>query len=70
MHARIGRDFPRPLLTIKETADLSGFSARTVERLIASGRLRSTKIGRSRRIVLSDFKELIESGMAAWQRDE
>ena len=53
----------RALLTIEEFAAKTGYSRRTTERLIASGVLRSTKVGRLRRIVPADLVALIEAGM-------
>ncbi|MBK6516504.1 MAG: helix-turn-helix domain-containing protein [Polyangiaceae bacterium] len=50
-------------LTIEEFAAKTGYSRRTTERLIASGVLRSTKVGRLRRIVPVDLVALIEAGM-------
>ena len=41
---------PERLLTKEEVADLLGVCERTVDKLVASGRIASLKIGRARRI--------------------
>lgn len=56
-------DDRRVLLSIAEYCTKTGCSRRTAERMIASGVLRSTKLGRLRRIVPVDLVALIEAGM-------
>ncbi len=61
-----------PLLSIDRTAELLVVTRRTIARMIAEGRLRSTKLTRSsgpggRRLVLREsVEELIELGMDPW----
>ena len=49
------------LLTVQETAARLSLSEREVHRLIASGRLRSLKIGTRRRVELAEVARFIES---------
>ena len=50
------------LLTIEEAADWCNISTRTIERAIKEGRLKSTSIGRSRRIFPADLLAYVEAG--------
>lgn len=50
-----------PLLTVPETATALRVSRAYVYQLIASGRLRSVTIGRSRRIRAKDLADFIAS---------
>ncbi|MBK7405064.1 MAG: helix-turn-helix domain-containing protein [Phycisphaerales bacterium] len=50
---------PKLALTVEETAEALGVSARTVERLIASGELRSRKIGRRRVIAMAELQRFL-----------
>ena len=50
------------LMTKKEAAEFLGVSVKTIERLIASGKLQAVKILRSVRIRVSDLKVICELG--------
>jgi excisionase family DNA binding protein len=54
----------RRLWTIKETASALGVSPRTVWRLVGTGALKSTRLGRCVRVVANSVDELIERGGA------
>lgn len=52
----------RRLWTIKETAEALKVSRRTVWRLLSSGQLKHTRLGRCVRIVAASVDEFIERG--------
>ncbi len=52
----------RCLWTIRETADALRVSPRTVWRLVASGELKSTRLGRCVRVVAASVDDLIHRG--------
>lgn len=52
----------RRLWTIQETANSMRVSTRSVRRLIASGSLRTTRLGRCVRIIAASVDELIQRG--------
>lgn len=49
------------LLTVKKAAELLCLGTSKVNQLIASGELRSVKIGKSRRVDISDVEAFINS---------
>lgn len=51
-----------PVLTLKEAADYLRVSERLVQRLIAQGELRATRLGRRVLVRLVDCNALLESG--------
>lgn len=53
------------LLTVQETAALLSTTTRTVERMIAGGKLRSIKIGKLRRVPADAIADLLERAEAA-----
>lgn len=55
-------DVNRPLLTIRETANLLALSTRTVQRYIAEGKLRAYRVGGEKtiRIKLVDVDALLK----------
>lgn len=54
----------RRLWTIKETAGVLRVSTRTVWRLVSSGDLKATRLGRCVRVVAASVDEFIERGGA------
>ena len=48
--------------TKKQAAEILGISERTIHALVLAGKLRSTKIGRSRRFTEGHINELIKNG--------
>jgi excisionase family DNA binding protein len=51
------------VLSVKATCDATFLSRATVNRLIASGELRSTKIGARRLVFTDSIRELLERGV-------
>ena len=49
-------------ITVKAAADITGLSERSVWRLIATGKLRTTKIGARTLIFADSLDELLEAG--------
>lgn len=54
----------RRLWTVKETAGVLKVSSRTVWRLVSTGALKTTRLGRCVRVVAASVDELIERGGA------
>jgi excisionase family DNA binding protein len=50
------------MYNIKEVAEFMGISAKTVERLLWAGLLKSVKWGKAHRIKQSDIEELMMTG--------
>lgn len=50
------------LYTLAECAEILKVSMRTMHNFVSSGKLKSTKIGSSRRISEEDLREFIENG--------
>jgi excisionase family DNA binding protein len=53
------------LYTVRQTAQVLQVSERTIFNLLASGQLRSVKIGGSRRVFSDDLKEFARVGVDA-----
>jgi len=60
----IGSSPTRLLWTIQETAGVLKVSTRTVWRLVSSGDLKTTRLGRCVRVVASSVDEFIDRGGA------
>ena len=51
---------PTILLTMSEAGDRVHLSRSTMQRLVRSGKLRSVRIGRSRRVAISDLLAFVD----------
>ena len=55
------RDEEQDMLTYAQVAKLLQVSERTIKRLVASGRLKSSRVGRQRRFARADVEAYLES---------
>jgi excisionase family DNA binding protein len=54
--------FPQPLLSLEQVAKYINLSVKTVRRFVASGALKSYRLGASLRFKFADVEAFIESG--------
>jgi excisionase family DNA binding protein len=62
-HSVAATDPPPLLISPRRAAQLLDVTTRTIHRLIASGRLETVKVGRSRRIVFASLVALAQTGV-------
>ena len=62
--ASLGQDTSSPWMTVPEAAAYARTSERTIERLVASERIRSTTLGRSRRLHRDDVDNYLKGRRA------